>query len=152
MHYGTREPPVEIANNRSKSKALRNILWGINLGVQVGLGLSIIAIFVMGLGVILPGSGVHLPVPFWMFIATYLISGILGGLIIGLSRPFLTSQISYSIVGVVAALPWYFCAGIMAFGWKPWTTLDVVFVLMFALIAGSISGRIFWKRFSRKDT
>ena len=143
---------MEITNSRNRSKIFQNILWGINLGAQVGLGLSIIAIFVMGLGVILPGSGVHLPVPFWMFIATYLISGILGGLIIGLSRPFLTSQLSYSIVGVVAALPWYFCVGIMAFGWKPWTTFDVVVVLMLALVAGSISGRIFWNRFSRNDT
>jgi hypothetical protein len=101
---------------------------------------------ITGINVLLPGPSASLPAPILDFIALYLLTGLLGGLILGIGRPFLAKRIGASLVGIAAAIPWYVGIRVLAFGFDKWSRWDIGFVFICAIVCGTIVSQVIWSK------
>jgi hypothetical protein len=121
---------------------LRNLKWGVVSGVFLGAVLSIMAGVLVGLRGGLPPEAPDLKV----LLGVYPIAGVIGGAIIGLLRPWLTTESRALIVAPVAIFP-----AVVGFllitngGMSTWDGPTWVTAIAGSIMIGLIGGHQLWK-------
>lgn len=127
------------------TEKIKGAVGGMRNGLGIALVLSIIAValYIIRGPDRLARIGVTLPQVLFL----YILGGVIAGTIIGLLRAHVTSALSATIVGALAAFPVCICAYILKYGapsrWdrEPWILSAVG-----ALIIGAVGANVFYKR------
>ena len=125
---------------------LEDVIWGLKWGLQVAAGFSLIAVVVLAINALPPSAPAELPVPPLYLFALYFASGVMSGVIVGVFRSKLANRVSANLVGILAAVPWYFGIRVLAFGWGNWSAKDTVFVVLAPILVGTFVSQILWIR------
>jgi len=124
-----------------------NVRWGI----QFGLIFAAALIAFVSIGYIArPDSPSHQMVGWLQVSGAYLLSGLICGLVLGVSRPLLTSYSRSILLGPVVAFPFY--VTVWSVAGSPFWTWDAVYwtLAVFAsVIVGSIVGGFYWGIFTQ---
>lgn len=125
-------------------KLFQNIRWGILWGMFIAAGLSGIAIFqymVRG-----PALFARLGVTLEATIASYVGSGIIGGMVVGLMRPALQFRVGAVVTAIIVATIAYAGAGVVISGPpSQWSRSDWFIPLIGGLISGPIAANWMWE-------
>ena len=120
-----------------------NIRWGIQWGMTIASIYSLIALVInrLSAGQAFSRKGITLG----QTIALYMISGLIGGIVIGSLRPVMKSKLGASAVGVIAAFPLSVGISVMRSGapsgWNDETWVPTVIT---AVVFGIIGAQVFW--------
>ncbi len=124
-----------------------NILWGLRFGLL--LAAVIIAMVSVGF-IVRPHSPTHQMVRWLPLSGSYLVSGLVCGLVLGLCRPMLTSFSRSVLLGPVILFPFYIIVGI-ATGfpiWR-WDAAYWIIAIVTVIILGALLGGIYWLIFTQ---
>lgn len=123
-----------------------NVVWGLKWGLKMAAGFSLIAIVVLATTELLPGPPAELPVPALHFFALYVACGVISGSFVGAFRPQLANRWGATVIGILAAVPWYFGIRVLAFGWENWSAFDIVFLVIAPIVVGGPVSQLIWAR------
>ncbi len=121
-----------------------NVSWGLRWGLSVALVYSayvLVLVLLRGNGV-LTDQGISLS----QVLTVYGITGIFGGLAVGLLRPLGRYLVGAAVIGYIVAALLFFCFGLIDAPLSEWQRDDVTEVLVLAAILGPAGGVIAWKQ------
>ena len=123
---------------------LKDIIWGLRWGLQMAAGFSLIAVVILAFIALVPGPPAELPVPGLYLFALYFGSGVISGTLVGVFRSKLANRFSANLVGILAAVPWYFGIRVLVSGWGNWSAIDVVFLVVAPSLVGTFVMQLIW--------
>ncbi len=122
----------------------------IRWGIRFGLILAVVLIAFVSVGYLVrPDSPSHQTVSWFRLSGSYLASGLVCGLVLGVCRPLITSLSRSILLGPIVAFPFYAIIGTV-FG-QPFWRWDPVFwtiSIISVVIVGSIVGGVYWLIFT----
>jgi hypothetical protein len=131
----------------ARSPTVENIRWG----VRFGLILAVVLIAFISIGYLVrPNSPSHQAISWLAVSGSYLVSGLVCGLIVGVCRPLITSLSRSILLGPVIAFPFYAIVGIVIGNpfWR-WDGVYWTIAIIASLIVGSIVGGMYWLIFTQ---
>jgi hypothetical protein len=138
-----------IVNFISRSSIGADIKWGLSWGFWLAGGFSLLgsALFLLQGTVLGHPSRFSFP----LVILGYLAMGVIGGLLIGVLRPFAQGRIGATILGIIIGIVVYGIAMIVAVGEKEFLSFPgLVSTLVLGIIIGGLSGHNTWARQRRR--
>jgi len=125
--------------------AIKNTVDGMRNGLGIALVLSIIAIalyIVQG-----PNGLARIGITLPQVLLLYVLGGVIAGTIVGLLRAHVTSALSATIVGALAAFPVCICAYVLKYGaLSRWDREPWILSAVGALILGAVGANVFYKK------
>jgi hypothetical protein len=120
-----------------------NLRWGLGWGLAYAILYSLVAI---GLNLLSGGATAEAyELSIWAIIGTYFATGIMGGILVGLLRPLLTSVWGAMLVGVMIAFPVLVGFGTALYGlpnqWEPALLRELTYA---AVVSGTVGGYLQW--------
>jgi hypothetical protein len=123
----------------------------IRWGIRFGLILAVVMIAFVSIGyVVRPNSPSHQSVGWLTVAGSYLASGLVCGLVLGVCRPMITSLSRSILLGPLVAFPFYAIVGI-AMG-QPFWRWDLVYwtiAIISVVFLGASVGGMYWLIFSQ---
>lgn len=139
-------------NDRVEADRLGDVIWGLRWGLQMAAGFAVIAVAFLAINELPPSQPAEVPVsPVYLFLL-YLACGVISGVLVGLLRAQLANRGSANMVGILAAMPWYFGIRVLAFGWSNWSPVDIVFLLVAPILVGTFVSQLIWIREHRSES
>ena len=124
---------------------LRRVRWGIGWGLVFAAILSLWLLVPVLFG--WPSRFVEAGVTPLIAVALYVLAGLLGGTIVGLSAPLAKSARGAAAVGALAAIPAYGGAGLLVLDETVPSVPFLATMLIVALLVGSAAGAIYYRIF-----
>lgn len=125
---------------------LRNLLWGIRLGLTFAAVFSawIVILIVLNGSLTLRLRGGYTANALTV-IAAYLWGGMAAGAIVGLARPLGRNRVGAALIGVLAAAPVYAGMRVAVEGLAPWRGTDTLVVAILSVVVGGFGGVGLWE-------
>lgn len=120
-----------------------NLRWGLGWGLSYAV---IYSLFAGGLNLLSGGTNAEAyDLSIWAIIGTYCAIGVIGGALLGILRPLLTSVWGAMLVGVTIAFPVLVGFGTALYGlptrWEPGLLPEFAYAAVFA---GALGGYVQW--------
>jgi quinol-cytochrome oxidoreductase complex cytochrome b subunit len=130
---------------RSRHQIAEDIRWGFSNGML----LTTILCGFMCIMALLRRSVYYSKygITLWTILGLYLVSGCIGGCLVGLLRPFARSRIGAMFVGSIIMIPFYTMAMMTQAGPPAhWHHADILDISLCSILLGSTLGYIWWGR------
>lgn len=116
----------------------RNLKWGFGWGLFTGVFFGLIAAVAFVLRK--PDEP-----RFWLIVALYPAIGIMGGAIIGLLRPWITTKARVVLAATLVIMPVVATANVIIDGWpSSWELKDLLGLIVICSMLGLIYGSTVW--------
>lgn len=145
-----RPPPNSDVTNAAPTRRVLSddVRWGLKWGMSAAF------FFSAWVGLVRAASGTEpfdeIGLALESVIAAYVAFGVVGGVILGLLRPLMKSQLGSALVGWIIAIIVY-CGLALMTGTPPWQNGFILSVVLFiALIVGGTGGIVHWRRHAKR--
>lgn len=129
-------------------KMARDLGWGLRWGLSAAIGLCGVAVLIY----LLFGSQPFERIDTTLIgtFAFYLAGGLVGGIVLGVCRPWVHTPLGAAVVGVLVAFPVVTIGFVMVDRAGEWRAYDTIAVIVVSLIFGVAGGLGEWSRNERE--
>ncbi len=136
---------MTLRENERRMTVIRNLRWGIRGGLLFAgfLSIWVVVLVAMNLSLTIQVRG-KTPVNAIAVIAVYLGAGIVGGVLVGLLRPWLRLKAVTVLATVLTVIPLSLAVRVLLKGFEPWSTEDTLLIAISSLMLTGIGSPILW--------
>lgn len=132
----------------------RSLSQDLVLGIGGGLAIALLLCVYAAILYLLRGaeSFVANDVTLGAAISVYIVGGVIAGAVVGVLLPITRWRWGAALVGFLAAMPVFAIVRALLEGFRPWTSVDTIVMILWALTLGSSVGWIYWRIFHSDDS
>ena len=128
-----------VPPKRKMAGVLNNMRWGLSWGFKMAVAATTLATAVLLIG----GPSVFEGRPgYFQIVRFYILGGMVGGLLLGLSRPLTRYRIGIAFVGICVISGVFFSFLLFAVGMSNLKTFDYLALAFFSLVGGPLGAEI----------